>query len=246
MRRTNLFFFGAEKQMHTITKEDVRRFVLKLSQSIEEGGFGLAQNTTAPRTIGYCRQIFSRAIDDQILSANPFKQASVTATVGRGAGVYVPRDVRQKIYDVLPDNIWRLRHLLIYKNGLACPSELNHLKWSDIDWENQTMLIHKQKTKINRKAFIMDAVMPILEAVYDAAPEGQVYVVPSLTNTHMARMYHKFQIKADVNDWNCIFISLRKSAVQDAYTWAQQTGLESHVARVSCDRPLVWSHEGRQ
>ncbi|MDA7886106.1 tyrosine-type recombinase/integrase [Pirellulales bacterium] len=151
-----------------------------------------------------------------------------------------------KIYDVLPDNIWRLRHLLIYKNGLACPSELNHLKWSDIDWENQTMLIHKQKTKINRKAFIMDAVMPILEAVYDAAPEGQVYVVPSLTNTHMARMYHRFQIKADVNDWNCIFISLRKSAVQDAYTWAQQIGLESHVARVSCDRPLVWSHEGRQ
>ena len=59
MRRTNLFFFGAEKQMHTITKEDVRRFVLKLSQSIEEGGFGLAQNTTAPRTIGYCRQILA-------------------------------------------------------------------------------------------------------------------------------------------------------------------------------------------
>lgn len=67
-------FFGAEKQMHTITKGNVRRFVLKLSQSIEEGGFGLAQNTTAPRTIGYCRQIFSRAIDKSFQQIHSSRQ----------------------------------------------------------------------------------------------------------------------------------------------------------------------------
>ena len=229
VKRKLIIFFGKTRLLKSISKLDARRFVDALTKSRSDGGFELSAATTGPRAVGYVRQIFAAAVDDDVIKYDPFKQKKISATVGRGRGVFVPRAVRQKIYEVLPDNIWRLRHLLICENGLACPSELNHLRWCDIDWSQQSMIVYKQKTKKHRKAGIMPAVLPLLRSVFDSASEGSEFVVPSLTNTHMARMYNKFIIQADVQPWECLFVSLRKSAVNDAHDWAQLVGIPTHV-----------------
>ena len=221
-------YFGADCKLENITKLDALKFVNKLSVSRCEGGFGLKVDTTAPRAIGYVRQIFGAAVDDGVIPFDPFKQPKISTSVGRGRGVQVPKAVRNKIYNVLPDNVWRLRHLLISVQGMA-PSELNHLCWSDIDWDEQSMSIYKQKTKMDRKSGIMPEVMPLLREVFDAAPEGTEHVVRPYSHAHLTREYHKFILKADVEPWECLFISLRKSAVNDAHDWAQANDIPPHV-----------------
>ena len=51
---------------------------------------------------------------------------------------------------------------------------------------------------------------------FDAAPDGAVYVLPRTTNKTMRKWYQRFVKFAGVR-WPAIFMSLRKSAVNDAH-----------------------------
>ncbi len=223
-----IHFFGKDKPLHTITESDAEDFYVKLITPASEDGYELKENTTAKRAIGYCRQIFNAAVRKRLISINPFNTDSLSATVDSGDAEVIAKEIRQKVYDVLPSREWRLRALLLGVNGLRGASELNLLKWSDIDWANHTMIINSPKTKNYRSCGIMSDVFRALREAYDAAPEGQVNVVTPLCGEALRTGYEKFMKVAGVSFIQPIR-SLRLSAVNDAHTWAASVGLPPHV-----------------
>ena len=56
------------------------------------------------------------------------------------------------LVDACPDSDWRTIIALARLGGLRCPSELTHLKWTDVNWEARTIRITSTKTKRYGKA----------------------------------------------------------------------------------------------
>ena len=63
--------------------------------------------------------------------------------------------------------------------------------WSDVDWERKRIRIPSPKTEGHGKAFrltpILPEVLPHLEALYAAAPEGTLYVFSQLRERESRR-----------------------------------------------------------
>jgi len=53
----------------------------------------------------------------------------------------------EKVIAVLPDNDWRMTFALPRYGGLRFPSEVEDLKWSDIEWENAVFTVHQKKVE---------------------------------------------------------------------------------------------------
>ena len=141
-------FFG-DVELGSINKGDAQRFQEWLIKPKAEGGDGLAANSTARRMLGYCVSIFQSAIDDEIISKNPFKQKCLKRSVktNHNKHFYVNKDLAQKIYNAIPQPERRLRFVLMRFAGYRSPSELNDLKWKDVDWENNQITIQAQKNR---------------------------------------------------------------------------------------------------
>ena len=69
--------------------------------------------------------------------------------------------------------------------GVRVPSEIVPLQWSDVNWENSTLVITSPKTKRHRGGEsrvcpIFPEVMPYLQEAWNAAPEGAIHLFPSI------------------------------------------------------------------
>ena len=52
-----------------------------------------------------------------------------------------------KLLDACPNQEWRTIIALARIGGLRCPSELQQLRWSDINWSENRFLVHSPKTE---------------------------------------------------------------------------------------------------
>jgi hypothetical protein len=68
--------------------------------------------------------------------------------------------------------------------GLRCPSEHLALTWADVDWERQRFLVRSSKTG-ERWVPLFPELLPHLEAAFDRAEPGAVYVIAQHRNTNM-------------------------------------------------------------
>ncbi len=221
-------FFGEEKLLSEITKNDAKRFQIWLGKGRNDGGGGkkdegLDPETTLPRHMKYCRQFFKAAVDEELISKNVFDQKAISCTVKAGVQHYVPLAVSNMVRDALPDLYWKTRHELMRHMGCRAPSELNGLRWSEVDWNLEKLVIHSPKTanykgKEKRPCKIFPAVLPLLKALWEIAPEGQEHILPSVNNKHMRDVYLRTLNNIGETVWPRLFNSLRKSAVTDAHT----------------------------
>ena len=101
--------------------------------------------------------------------------------------------------------------------GMRSPSEPRELKWSDIDWEKNTILVKSPKTERygdgQRLMPLFLEILPYLSKAFANAEDGAVYVLPKLRDlsynpaTHMARIVTKACGKA----WPKIFQNCRST-----------------------------------
>ena len=210
-RRHLTAFFGVEKLLADITAGDAKDFRLYLA------GRGLAENTIR-RTCGIAKQFLEDAVDRELLQRNPFKHRDIpTATGGnKTRQAFVSRDVAEKLMDSLPDAEWRLLFALSRYGGLRCPSEHLALRWGDIDWERDRMLVRVSKTehhegKATRTVPIFPELRPYLEAVWEQAAEGSVFVITRYrdTNSNLRTALLRYIRRAGVDPWPKLFHNLR-------------------------------------
>ena len=94
------------------------------------------------------------------------------------------------------------------------PSEIEELTWGDVDWENNTLLIHSPKTRKIGKSARLAPILPTLktrleEAFHQPTEAGELYVFPTLRlNSNPGTSAKKFVTKAKQEVWSNFFNSL--------------------------------------
>ncbi len=76
-----------------------------------------------------------------MLSENPFTDVKPGSQTNRARMYFVRAEDSQKVLAACPDAEWRLLFALSRYGGLRCPSEHLLLKWADVDWERNTVLV---------------------------------------------------------------------------------------------------------
>jgi integrase len=187
----NLSDYFGETAIADVTRgdgDDFARWLLKQGRSacqVESKGASLGGATCGKR-IQHASTIFNDAVRRGVIPSNPLSDVRRPAATNDDRKVYVPAEVLEKLIEAEPDPEWRLLLALGRYLGLRTPSEPFSLTWDCIDWEKRRIRINSPKTERSGKPYrlapILPQVMPHLEAVYAAAPEGAVFVLDRLRN----------------------------------------------------------------
>jgi len=145
---------------------------------------GLAENTTRKR-IQLTKSLFNLALRRKIITENPFAHLDGTVQPVTERQHFIPRETVTALLHQCQGIEYRL--LLIFARfiGVRVPSEVVPLKWTDVNWENSTIVITSPKTKRHgggesRVCPVFPEVMPYLQEAWNAAPEGTVHIFPSI------------------------------------------------------------------
>ena len=208
-----LEFFGKERLLSTVHEHDAdeyRRWLLsKHAQA------------TASREVTRARQFFKVAVRRRLISANPFADVKAGTQANPNRKHYVSRETITAVIAACPDHDWRLIFALARFGGLRTPSELEELKWSDVNWERERFTVRvPKKAHIagheTRVVPIFSELRPYLEQAFDDAEPGAVYVVPRARGGRNLRRY-AYQVieRAGVAVWPKLFNNLRASCETD-------------------------------
>ena len=211
--RQLLEFFGSDKPLHAITTQDAERWAAWL-----RADRGLAENTVR-RRCGWAKQFFGHAVRHKLISENPFSGLVSAVRTVPERRFFVDRDTVARVLEQLPNAEWRLLFLLARFQGLRIPSEIRNLRWSDVNWDSMTLVIHSPKTarhqgRDKRICPIFPEVQEELRAAFDDAPPGCEWVLPRLRNTER-RILHAYLCaaitRAGLTVWPRLFTNLRSS-----------------------------------
>ncbi len=215
-RKKLVAYFGAKIRLDDVTAADAVRY----ARWLEAPDGGRLSPNTARRLLGRAKQIFSVAVDDELLAKNVFKQKAVKCTVtgNRDRMHFVTVDVARKVMDACPSIEWKLIFALARWGGLRTPSETLALRWGDVLWDNGRIRVPVPKLEHHeghgeRWLPIFPELRPLLEQAFDAAETGTEFVISRTRNsgvnlrTQMLRIIHA----ADVTAWEKLFQNLRST-----------------------------------
>ena len=129
-----------------------------------------------------------------------------------------------------PDNDWRLIFAFARYAGLRIPSEIENLRWSDVNWERQRITIHVPKKahlpgQETRVLPIFPELRPYLDRAFAEAADRAELVVPRARGARNLRRYAEQIIKkAGVQQWPKLFQNCRASRETEL--------MQSHPAHV--------------
>jgi integrase len=205
--------FGKDRTLDSITEGDAdgyRRWLLDKYAP-----------ASASVDLRRARQFLKAAVRRRLIATNPFADVPCGPQVNDERIVYVPAEVIEKVIAICPDEDWRMIFALPRFGGVRFPSEVEDLKWPDVDWENNRFTVHEKKLEHHpgrgrRVVPIFEALRPHLERAYRERAPGAVYVVPrarhgSNLSTHAKRLV----VKAGVEPWPKLFTNLRGSCSDD-------------------------------
>ena len=206
-------FFGKNRTLASITEGDAdgyKRWLLDRYAS-----------ASASVDLRRARQFLKAAVRRRLLAVNPFADVPCGPQTNDARIFYVSVEMIEKVIAVCPDNDWRLIFALPRYGGTRFPSEVEDLKWSDIDWEKSVFTVHEKKVEHHpgrgiRVVPIFSELRPHLERAFRERSPGAVYVVPRARGgrnlgTHAKRLV----AKAGVEVWPKMFVNLRGSRSDD-------------------------------
>ncbi|MBX3380871.1 MAG: site-specific integrase [Phycisphaeraceae bacterium] len=173
--RTSLeSYFKPAKPIHEIGPLEAELWAKSLRDS------ELAPATTAKR-IKVAKAVFARAVLWNRIKTSPFATVKTGGMKNRERIRFVARDTIAKVLAQSKDPEFRLLIALARYGGLRVPSEALLLTWEHINWAAGRMSITSPKTegagKASRVVPIFPELAPFLQAAFDAAPEGSIYVI---------------------------------------------------------------------
>jgi len=210
---------GANRLLRNITPGDADSYKLKMV------GEGLAPYTIRKR-LQFAKTIFHAAVRHKLVLANPFADVRVAATM-EDRKHFVSMEDTTKLLEAAPDHHWRSIIALARFAGLRCPSEVLSLRWQDIDWARERMVVTAPKTehhpgKGKRIVPIFGDLRPWLDEAFEAAPKKAVYVVDERfrhsantaagwRNCNLRTTFQKIIERAGLTPWPRLFHNLRSS-----------------------------------
>ena len=178
---------------------------------------GLSTATTARRIVA-ARTFFRIAQRWELLNKNPFDGVKAGGQCNEKRKHFVPLDVVTKILDACPDVQWRCIIALSRFAGIRVPSELLPLKWADINWADNSIVIHSPKTEhhdggASRTIPLFTELRPYLLEAFEAAEPGAEYVITAYRDTtqNLRTQFERIARRAGVALWPKPFHNMRAS-----------------------------------
>ena len=170
-----LGFFGEERPIREITPADADAYKLHLIEK------KLAPMTVRKR-LQFAKMITRAAIRSRLIGFDPFVEVNVKPAMPVRARFITPEET-VSLLKASPHQAWRTIIALARWGGLRCPSEVLSVRFGDVDWDGNKLLVTSPKTahhpgKGSRVIPLFPELRVELQAAYDIAPEGTVYVVP--------------------------------------------------------------------
>ena len=234
-------YFG-DRSIQSITAMEAKQFRKWLEDSNKrdkpkegEEKKALAINTIKRRT-GLCRQVFKQAIEDGLISRNPFSGMSTSVRSNKERMHYVDLETFAKVLDKAPNAIWRSLLVLARIAALRIPSEAQGLKWEHIAWDAKRIsIVGSSKTEHHAKRQVR--IVPLFPEIekellklHLEAEEGAEYVFPALrANSNLRTTLEKIIRRAGVKTWPKLWQNLRSSGATDF-----ARSVPSHIAASIC------------
>lgn len=210
-RNRLVLFFGADRDLRTITAGDAHDW----RQSMVTAG---GADATISKAVKQAKQFFKYALVKRWMETNPLDGLKGGSERNESRLQFIDRTTIQKVIDAAPDAEWRLIIALSRYGGLRCPSETLSLKWTDIRWDANRMIVASPKTAKTGKAFREVPIYPELRTYLDdahtVAPDGAVYAIGRYRDTkdqNLRTQFLRIMRKAGVAPWERLFHNLRAS-----------------------------------
>ena len=252
-RKKLVEYFGLKKRLDEVTLADAARYARWLESP---DGAKLAPNT-ARRLLGRAKQIFTVAVDDELLTKNPFRQKAVkcSQTGNPDRLHFVTEEVALKVLDACPSMKWKLIFALGRWGGLRIPSETLGLRWGDVQWgdgvDNPGRIrvtspkLEHHEGNGERWVPMFPELRPLLEQAFDAAEPGTEFVIAGDRNSQVN--YHGSMRRiieaAGLTPWEKLFQNLRSTRATElkgrgwaAHVVAKWLGHSVEVAREHYDQ----------
>jgi integrase len=105
----------------------------------------------APATVSgivrVTKMVFEWAVDHDWLIKNPMKKIPNGSCINRDNDRTISMEEYAKLLAACPSQEWRTIIAFARIGGLRCPSELQRLRWSDVNWAENRFLVHSPKTE---------------------------------------------------------------------------------------------------
>ena len=140
--------FGADRNIAKISEgeaEDFRIFLLS-KKTGKSSGETMGENTVR-KHCQITKQFFNKAVKLKLISQNPFSELKATVQANKTRFFYIDQATIDKVIETAGDTEWKLIFALARFGGLRCPSEILELKWTDIDWAEEEMIVRSEKTE---------------------------------------------------------------------------------------------------
>jgi len=206
-------YFGKDRSLASISEGDADSYKRWLLDEYAPA--------SASVDLRRARQFLKAAVRRRLIAVNPFADVPCGPQTNDERIVYVPAEVVEKIIATCPDADWRMIFALPRFGGVRFPSEVEGLKWSDIDWGAARFTVHERKVEHHpgrgrRVVPIFEGLRPHLERAFRERPAGAVYVVPRARGGHNLGTQAKRIIEgANVTPWPKLFVNMRGSCSDD-------------------------------
>jgi integrase len=148
----------------------------------------LAQST-ANRHVAAVRSIFNFACEREYIAKNPFRHIRGLRVIGDSKRKqYIPTKRVRQLLEKIPDPELQLVIVLARWCGLRIPSEIQELRWRDILWKKNRIVVRSPKTEHHAgKGMRMPKLFPIVRRYLkalrrlrpDAGPDDHVFPIRS-------------------------------------------------------------------
>lgn len=154
--------------------------------------------------------MFAEAVRDRLIPSSPFADVRPGRDVNWSRDHDVDRATALAILESCCDCDWRLIFVLARFGGLR-RCEILTLTWADILWDSGKLKINSPKTGL-RHCPIFAEFKPILEAAFDAAPEGSVRCLSRYrVRANLGPQLNRIIEAAGVKPWDKPLQNLRSS-----------------------------------
>jgi integrase len=204
-------YFGAERRLASVTQLDAEQFRAWLLKS------GLQENTA--RSLCKCAKLFfGAAVKGELIPKNPFQGIKTQLVVRTDRMQFITLEETKRLLDAAPNADWRCIVALARYGGLRTPSEALAVRWDDVDWANNRLLVRSSKTehhagKETRWVPLFPELHQVLLEASELAPDGAEFAVHRYRDTakNLQKPFEKIIQRAGLTPWKKLFQNLRSS-----------------------------------
>lgn len=203
-RRWIVQYFGAMRDVKTVTEENAQDFRLHMEEHIGEN--------TLRKICSHARQYYKAMGKRDRSIENPFLSMKNISVEGNEARFFfVSRELSDQVIRAMPNAEWRVIFGLCRFAGFRCSSDVHALKWSDIDWKKRRINFNSPKTG-RRELPLFPELVPLLKDLQQV----NEYVInqcrdESRAHSNLSTSFLRYLRKAGIKRWPKLFQNLRST-----------------------------------